>query len=329
MTGSPIRHALSILLTLSMLVLILAVTTSASRLDSGKSFGITSEVTLLNGSTDYEIDANAFDPSAPDSVSRIQSQLEFPLDLTLASATVTYCFGGEVRVWFTRVVFKASVSDPSKLMTDEDWIDDFPVSFTESDASASLLMLSWQLSRRIITRDNYMVHLFGGLDYQRIEQNIVGFDGWQDLDRNGVRSPLRGNDSVIAYEVTYLSPEVGVRTDIDFSNSFGGSFSLTSGLLFASDSDDHLLRGIKSEGDGIGVALGASGELRFHPKVSKDHSLWFGLFGGVQYHHAEGDVTKTWYRDEGTITAGTVDADIPYTIKSMLTSIGFRFGLEF
>ena len=142
MIGSPVRHALTTLLTLSVLALALAGATFASGPGGEKSFGITPEVTLLTGSTDYEIDANAFDPSAPDSVSRIRSWLEFPLDMTLAGATAAYRFGGDDRIWSVRVVFKASVSDPSGLMTDDDWIDDFPVSYTESDADASILMFS-------------------------------------------------------------------------------------------------------------------------------------------------------------------------------------------
>ena len=205
------------------------------------SLSLSPEISILDGSTTYEIDANAFDPSASDSVSRIRSKLEFPLDVTLIGAGIAYRFGGVDPVWEARVSFLASVNDPSELMTDEDWIDDDPVSFTESDAQGSALMFSGELARRILTREKFTMHLFGGGTYQRIEQDIIGFDGWQDLDRNGVRSPVRGDDTAVVYEVTYFSAEAGARMDISFSRAFGAAAATSVGLLFASDSDDHVL----------------------------------------------------------------------------------------
>jgi hypothetical protein len=304
-------------------------TTFASEGVSTGRLTIVPEVSFLHGSTDYEIDANAFDPSAPDSTTRIRSLLKFPLDMTLVGATAAYSFGSTGRAWSVRVAFKTSLSDPSELMTDEDWFDEFPVSYTESSAKASMLILSGHVSRQIMTRDKLAIALFGGIDFRRTQQDIIGYDGWQDLDRNGVRSPVRGSDSAIIYEVTYFTPEIGVRVDKEFSQATGASIELSSGLLFASDTDDHLLRGIKSEGDGIGVALGATGEFRISPVVSASRNFWIGLLGGVRYHYAEGNVTKTWYRDEGTIPAGTVDADIPYSYESLQTWFGARLGFSF
>jgi hypothetical protein len=309
-------------------VLLLPLSANAQIANGSSRFSISPELSFLNGSTDYEIDANAFDPNATDSVSRIRSLLEFPLDVTLVGATVKYSFGGADHIWTATASLNVSISDPSDLMTDKDWIDGVPVSYTESNAEASIIFLSGHVSRRMLTRERYTVALFAGLDYRRIEQDIIGFDGWQDLDRNGVRSPIRGDDTAVIYEVTYLSPEAGLRADVNLSGSFDFATAISTGLVIASDSDDHLLRGIKSEGDGIGIAIGATGELRLRPAVSAMPGFWIGVFGGVRYHYAEGNVTKTWYRDAGSVPAGTVDPDIPYTFESMQTSIGLRLGVD-
>jgi hypothetical protein len=299
-----------------------------SKISTGR-FIVSSEMTVLTGSTDYEIDANAFDPDAADSVSRIRSMLEFPLDVTLFGASASLAIGGPEQLWTAEVGFETSVSDPGKLMTDVDWINEFPVSYTESNATVSLVMFSGHIYRRVLTRESTSLDLLAGVSYQKIEQDVVGFDGWQDLDQNGVRSPVRGTDTAIIYEVTYISPELGALAKIDISRSLAANILFTSGMVFASDRDDHPMRGWVSEGDATGVALDSRVDLRFYPPLSQELRLSIGVFGRMRYFYSEGNTTKTWYRDEGSVSAGTVDADIPYTIKSTQPSFGINVGMTF
>jgi len=56
--------------------------------------------------------------------------------------------------------------------------------------------------------------------------------------------------------------------------------------------------------------------------------LTVGVVGDIFYQHAEGDVTQTWYRNEDQ-PAGTVIANIPYTIESLQYELGVRIGVAF
>ena len=99
------------------------------------------------------------------------------------------------------------------------------------------------------------------------------------------------------------------------------------GLAYASDRDDHLLRGRLSEGHGWGYALDGRAELQLLPGRLPG-PLTLSLLGDVRYTSTEGDVDQRWYRDED-LPAGTEINDIPYEIRSTHWFLGIRLGAAF
>jgi len=232
------------------------------------------------------------------------------------------------RRWSLGLEFRTNLDDPSDLMTDGDWIDDVQIGHTESPAELDLWGGALEVAYALRPGPRPRWALLFRADYQRIEQHLVGFEGWRRSLFSEQVFPVAGTAPVLDYEVAHFAPQLGARGRLDLATDLQVSLQGTAGLALARDRDDHLLRGRVSEGDGVGFAGQGRLSLDLLPGFVGWKWLTAGLFGEIRYRHAEGDVTQTWYRNEDQ-PAGTVIAGIPYTIESLQWEFGIRFGAAF
>ncbi len=290
---------------------------------------IAASAVRLSGHTTYELRALSPDPRDPDQLVPIRSELEFPLDATLLGLTARWTPGraGTSR-WSLAAEFAAAVDDPSDPMTDGDWIDERQIGYSESPARLDLLQGALELAYAPRPGPQPALQLLLRLDYQHVEQSLVGYEGWRRSLFSDEVLPFAGTAAVVDYRVDWLSPRLGGRVARDLGAHARASLEGMAGMSLAWDEDDHLLRGRRSEGDGVGFAASGHLAIDLQPGFAPWRWLTVGLVGGLSYLHAEGDVTQTWYRDED-LPAGTVIADIPYTLESLQYEVGLRLGAAF
>jgi hypothetical protein len=290
---------------------------------------ITPSFSRLAGDTRYELNANSPDPRDTDQLVPIRSELVFPLDTTLLGLAVNWSPGQpDTRRWTLAAEFRTNVSDPSDPMTDGDWVDNIQVGYTESPAELDLIHGALEIAYGLRPGPRSSWSLLARLDYQRIEQHLVGYQGWRRSLFSDTIFPTAGTAPVIDYRVTYLTPQLGGRFIFGGNGHLQAGLQATAGLALASDEDDHLLRGRLSEGEGVGFAAQGRLTVDLLPGFVSWRWLTVGLVGDVRFQHAEGEVTQTWYRNEDQ-PEGTVIADIPYTIESLQYEVGLRIGVAF
>jgi hypothetical protein len=283
----------------------------------------------LFGDTKYELNAQAENPAEPGTLVDIRSELTFPLDVTLLGVTVSWERGMVAsRRWALAAGVHTNITDPSSKMTDEDWIGGRQISYTESNAELDMLLVTADVYYRLRQGQRTALSLLLHFDYQRIEQHLVGFEGWRGSLFSDQRYPVSGSAPVIDYRVEYLSPQFGALGDYRFANFSRLAFQASAGVVFASDTDDHLLRGRISEGNGWGFGLNSRVALDLLPGFVPLGWLSASLIGELRFFHAEGDVDQRWYRDED-LPAGTEILDIPYQLESLQAQIGVSVGISF
>ena len=311
------------------LILLSPLTPAASEVTEPPGLRVGVSVSRLFGDTKYELNALAEDPSEPGTLVDIRSELTFPLDVTLLGLTVSWAREmAASRRWALAAGIHTNVNDPSNKMTDEDWVGGRQYSFTESNAELEMLLLTADVYYRIRKGQRTDLSLFFHFDYQRIEQHMVGFEGWRGSLFSDQRFPVSGSAPVIDYEVEYLSPQLGAAGDYRFTDSYRLAFQVSAGVVYASDTDDHLLRGRISEGNGWGLGLNSSVALDLLPGFVPWGWLSASLTGELRFFHAEGNVDQRWYRDED-LPAGTEILDIPYQLESLQAQIGVSVGISF
>jgi hypothetical protein len=286
-------------------------------------FHLEASVSRLSGDTRYVLRALAENPAEPGTLVEIRSELEFPLDTTLLGATLRWRPGAKADgSWDLGAGLRFNFVDPSEKMIDQDWVGSRQFAYTESDAQLDLLLANADVRYRF--RDGSRLTLAAVLlfEYQRIEQHLIGFEGWQGSLFSDQRFPVSGTGPVIDYRVTYVSPQLGLNARYwsGHRSWLGGQVSV--GVVHASDTDDHLRRGRIAEGQGWGVGVGSRLEAGFWP------ARWLSLRGGggLRYFYAEGQVTQRWYRD-GDLPEGFVIPDIPYELESLQFDIGLDLGV--
>ena len=126
----------------------------------------------------------------------------------------------------------------------------------------------------------------------------------------------------IHYEVTYHSPQLGILSVFAMDEYTRLRLCFSGGMVFASDKDDHILRGKISDGDATGIGISAKADLNIMPFQSFGRHVSLGLIGEFRYFRADGIQTQRWYRDEGNTLAGTEERDIPHEFKSYQYLVG-------
>jgi hypothetical protein len=281
------------------------------------------------GDTRYELNAKSEDPGEPGTLVDIRSELKFPLDVTLLGVTARWDPGMPgSSLWGAAAGVHMNVTDPASKMTNEDWIGGRQIAFTESNADLDMLLATAAVHYRFRQGHRSAVSLLLHFDYQRVDQYLVGFEGWRGSLFSDERFPISGTAPVVDYRVEYLSPRLGVAGDYQFGDFSRLALETSAGVVYAWDKDDHLLRGRISEGDGWGFGLNSSIALDLLPGFAPLGWLSASLIGELRFFHAEGDVDQRWYRDED-LPAGTEINDIPYQLQSLQTQISLNVGVSF
>jgi hypothetical protein len=287
-------------------------------------------VTRELGYTDYRLEATVEDQMYPGVIGDIRSELEFPLDVTLAGVSLRLDFHtASGKTWGIGVGFITNVDYPSSPLIDQDWMA-FPGGFDgqfayfESDVDLHMYLLTSEGYFRVIGANWVSVSLLGHFTYQEIGQTAMGYDGWTTNLVTMGRLQVRGSERAIDYEVTYLSPQLGGKIVVDFGHGVELDMKASAGFVFCSDEDDHLLRGKLSTADAIGFGCSAETTLFLLPWFAPRRDFAIGIVGSFRYYQAEGNQTQRWYRDEGEITAGTEIENIPHEFESYQYSVGLQ-----
>lgn len=247
----------------------------------------------LFGDTTYQIGGTVTYPDdSPDELHFPISELEFPLDVYMASLKGSIGFA---KRWKVSASAKKNITDDAGKMKDSDWgvpFEDPPGSgdwwwygpksldvYSESDAELDALILDINL------RYMFFKRFFVGLGY--IHQN---FDYECSLIRQWSPSGLSGYDYTgtggvdLTYEVTYSIPYFEVVYMGKASDNITVELSLGySPIVNVEDEDQHLLRSKVNKGDCDGTAILCSLEGRYD--FTKN---WFMTLG-LDYKNIETD----------------------------------------
>jgi len=268
------------------------------------------------GYTEYIMDISILTDSG---LFELKSELEFPLDVVMAGVTVgLYSNAEALYAWSIEGGYFINLDDPGGVMKDHDWMtlvwgqEAEKFSYTESRVEMKSTLVTAEASLRVAHGRSFDLDLWGGFRYQKIEQDVIGYDGWQ-LDTNLVRHELSGTEPAIFYRVVYKSPHFGLRSNIRLGRHTSIGAKAAFALVWTSDYDDHLLRFKDAAADitGRGFISGLSLRHRL-PYISGRAQPFFELVGGFIYFHASGSQTQYWYGDDpvtedndtGTIISG-------------------------
>jgi hypothetical protein len=213
-------------------------------------------------------------------------------------------------------------------MTDRDWVGAKQFSYTESDGDLGVILATADVGYRLREGERSTVSLLLHCDYQRIEQHLVGFEGWRGSLFSDEQYPVSGTAPVINYEVTYLSGQLGAGATYLVGRHTRLGARATVGVAYASDTDDHLLRGRITEGEGWGVGVNSVLEVDLLPGFAPVSWLSASLAGDLRFFHTEGEADQRWYRDED-MPAGTVIPDLPHDLESLQLEIRASVGASF
>lgn len=277
------------------------------------------------GDTRYTMNALTPNPRNPEELVPIASELVFPLDATLLGFKATWDprSGGQ-RGWSLDGTFQTNVNDPSSRMTDSDFFGDKQIYYAESDADLAWIQVAMTVRNRLSPTWDLFLHL----DYQRIEQHLVNFEGWEGSLFSDFRGPVSGTGPVLDYRVTYVSPQVGGAAAFALARRLRLGLEGSGGVVFASDLDDHLLRNRIAEGSGTGVGLRSRLTLDLLPGSFPIAWLSLRLQGELRFYHAEGTVDQWFYDDTGQPT-GERTEDLAYEMESLQGLLGLSIMASF
>lgn len=238
-------------------------------------FDLTLGLGMLSGDTTYQIGGTFDTPSGGGEIHFPLSELEFPLDVYMASVKGSMEFAEK---WKVSASVKKNITSDAGKMKDSDWgvfFEDPPGSgtwwydpnsldiYSESDAELDALITDINLRYRFYEKSNWS--FIAGLGYLR--QN---FDYECSLIEQWSPSGLSGYDYTgtgevgLTYEVTYNIPYMQIGTQFKIKDKFRLEASLGySPIVNVEDEDHHLLRSKVSKGDCDGDAFLLSLEGRY------------------------------------------------------------------
>jgi hypothetical protein len=291
------------------------------RRESNPGLEISVSVSRSFGQTSFEMDALTPDPQNTNELVPIRSKLEFPLDATLLGLNAEWKPGMTVP-WSFGVAVKIGVDYPSELIRDSDFFGDKQIFFGESPPDVDFFMATAEVRYGLRSSDRGKVDLLLHIQYERIDQHGVGFEGWQGSLFSDTRVPISEMEPVIDYQVKYLSPQVGASIERLISDNIGFGLLGSVGVVFAADSDNHLKRGRESKGSGFGVGTGAQGSFKLLPGSLPVKSLSLEVYGALRYYYATGTSDQTF-------SDGSQYLDLAYTFESLMPQVGVSAAINF
>lgn len=278
---------------------------------------------MLSGDTTYQIGGAYDTPSDSGEVHFPLSELEFPLDVYMASVEGSIEFAEK---WKVSASVKKNITSDAGKMKDSDWglFFDDPNSldiYSESDADLEALITDINLRYRFYKKSNWS--FIAGLGYlrQNFDYEISDLDQWYPSLNDSCGYDI-GHDyvsgKVLEYEVTYSIPYMEIGTQFKIKDKFSVEASLGySPIVNVTDEDNHILRSKVSEGDCDGDAILLSLEGRYDFLTH-----WF-LTLHLDYMKIETDGKQKQYTD-GEWTA-TIDQEIESKQIFTALSVGYAF----
>ena len=282
----------------------------------------------------------------------VKSELEFPLDVIMAGAQIGLrSTKNALHAWSIRGGYFTNVADPGGIMKDHDWetvwrlvgqdtaiywgeVEKF--SYTESDVAMRSTQLSVEGFLRVLHKRGFGLDLWGGFRYQKISQDILGYDGWQlqrDSDGGARKINVAGTEPAIDYWISYKSPFIGLRSSVRLATPVDLETKAAFAPVWISDFDDHLLRhkigtaSITGSGvlSGVSLILHLPGNASVHPLAV--------VTSDITYFHASGNQTQEWYGDDPASPndddTGTILPGVPHKINTFQFNVGLRVGFAF
>ena len=324
----------------------------ASAVSAKVEFSVAPEFGMISGTTEYELDIefNFIDTtgSTPANVAwRLTSLLEFPLDTKIGG--LTFKLNPELykTSWAVSGGYYTSFTNPTEKMLDSDWEGESPGfpytkwSYTESDAELKMNIAELDVSYCFYQREKITFSMLLGGRYQKIENDVIGIDGWQrpfDSVNYEFSDPiyftLYQDTLVGTYEITFKQIKIGVVTDLQLSEKLSSRIQTAFAPVFFKDIDDHILRNKLSTADGDGKGFIGSLDLKYDfIQNDKLSNMFILLSSSFNYMNAKGSQTQEWYGDDqatpGVDDTGEIIRGIPHSIKSRQFKIGLRFGMTF
>ncbi|MBU8932540.1 MAG: hypothetical protein KOO62_00895 [candidate division Zixibacteria bacterium] len=297
------------------------------------------------GKTEYVMEMNFEDGS--DNL-HLKSQLEFPLDCMMAGGTAGFKNkSASGRPFWVEIGAYTNIGDPGGKMLDHDWwnlrtyvIEKF--SYTESNVEMKSLLLTLEGGISVATLGTSTdLAIVGGIWYHRIEQDVIGFDGWQlDWD-TGEQFKIALLDTIVGfYQVTYKLPHVGLQLELTPSPALTVQGKTAFTLVFASDFDDHMLRGKTAVSSITGKGFISELDVRFNPGGSNRHKWFVEANCDFVYLTSSGTQVQEWYKDEIQIDPDTGEEivivekgkrflGIPHDINATQFRLGLSVGIRF
>jgi hypothetical protein len=270
----------------------------------------------------------------------VGSELIFPLDLAVGGVQADFFLRRDGRtVWSVTARAAIGLSDPDDPFTDRDWYWINPglevnFSYTESDVDVSMVMLDLEGSRLLYADGPLSLSLIAGVGYQKVSQEALGYVGAQLIGRAGdtslVYRSISSDRRALTYDITYLTPRLGIRPRLAFGDRFVFEASAAgSPLVYIDDRDEHLLRFFTAEADGRGYGFFAEGELEYR---LGDGRRFVRLFGDMRVIGADLSAAIKWYGDDPADpedNTGQIALGIPHDIRSTQYSVRVAIGTEF
>ena len=267
----------------------------------------------------------------------VYSLLEFPLNTFYLGASTRLTLESANKREFELIVGTiVNLNDPNTVMKDSDWIQFFgypklKFSYTESRVELNAFEIAFEGRMRIFPNSGRKLYATGGYRYLRYAENVIGYEGWYiDPDTGQVSDyPPNQDDLAIEYRINYHTPYMGLLWRWSKSSRFSFELGADLALAFVSDYDDHVLRGKLSTASGAGIGLHAVSGISFFPfGRNRVRSTYIRVMVETNYLAANIKQTQEWYRDEGSIPAGTIIRGIGHEIRSLQVGAELLVGMK-
>jgi len=269
-----------------------------------------------------------------------RSRLEFPLDVLMVGGSVGINSPETAdKFWSIEAGYYINLNNPKKSMLDSDWstlenyYSETLFSFTHSNAEMNTTLFNAEATRELFTSNNVGIAILAGFRYQRIQQDITGYNGWFITDLSDSllpRDTITSTEQALYYRVTYQGPQIGALTRIDFNQSLQVNLKTAASLTWIDDLDSHILRGFHTFSDGHGLGFISNVNIRwFWNRQLGGRDTYIDFMGSFDYYEA--NLTKTLeqyaYGGPSEAPVGYTTGGLPHDIKSQQFRVGLRFGM--
>ncbi len=275
------------------------------------------------GSTAYALSASTPDPREAELLVALRSELVFPLDVVFIGGRAAWVPGARRSGrWTLGASVKTAMGDPTASMTNDDYLDGVRIISVESDARLDQWVAALDARYAWLALQGLAAGPLARLDYERIEQHVVGYDGWQRSLHSGAKYDISDTQPVLDYTVRYLGALLGAYVAPRLGDVVRLELRATVGPLVAWDEDDHLKRERTSVGSGLGLGFDGGCDVELQPAPKAAGWLSVRAYGGLRYHYAKGGTTQTF-------SDGSQYEDIPYVFESVQPQVGLGMAASF